>query len=139
MSRHRVLAISRERDQLRRIVQALTDTGAEVDAILSTELIGSGQIGHRYVFIDIGNARQGEDLEFVLKNSSEQTHVAIITDDAPLGEFTNLLSDVRVNHIISREELEHGVYVTAQKLLSGDIFGIERYLPEGTDIHYVRL
>ncbi len=142
MSRHRVLAISRERDQLRRIVKALTDAGAEVDAILSTETIRSGQIGHRYVFIDIGNARQGEegeDLEFVLQNSSEQTHVTIITDDAPLGEFTNLLSDVRVNHIISREELENGVFVTAQKLLSGDIFGIERYLPDGTDVHYVRL
>lgn len=142
LSRHRVLAISQERDQLRRIVKALTDAGAEVDAILDTKTIGSQQIGHRYVFIDIGNARKGDygsNLEFVLSNSSEQTHVAVITDDAPLGEFTNLLSNVRVNHIISREELEHGVFVTAQKLLSGDIFGIERYLAKDTEVHYVRL
>jgi hypothetical protein len=37
------------------------------------------------------------------------------------------------------EELDHGVFVTAQKLLTGDIFGIEKYLPAGTPVHYARL
>ena len=31
------------------------------------------------------------------------------------------------------------MFVTAQKLLTGDIFGIEKYLPEGTPVHYARL
>ena len=31
------------------------------------------------------------------------------------------------------------MFVTAQKLLTGDIFGIEKYLPQGTAVHYARL
>ena len=49
------------------------------------------------------------------------------------------LRDDRVNHVVVGDELDHGVFVTAQKLLTGDIFGIEKYLPEGTPVHYARL
>ncbi|MCP4444618.1 MAG: hypothetical protein GY811_04635 [Myxococcales bacterium] len=142
MSQHTVLAISPNLDQLRRIVDGLQRTGATVDAIRSTDAITSERIGHRYVFVDIGEVSETErlrDLEVILERTSEHTHIAIITDNAPLQEFTRLLQDVRVNHIISREEIEQGVFVTAQKLLSGDIFGIERYVPEGTPVHYCRL
>lgn len=142
MSRHTVLAISPNLDQLRRIVDSLQRAGATVDAIRNTEAIESDRIGHRYVFIDIGDGATDEakaDLQVILNRTSERTHIAVITDNAPLQEFARLLNDVRVNHIISREEVERGVFVTAQKLLSGDIFGIERYLPEGTPVHYCRL
>jgi len=37
------------------------------------------------------------------------------------------------------DELDNGVFTTAQKLLTGDIFGIEKYLPAGTPVHYARL
>jgi len=142
LSRHTVLAISPNLDQLRRIVDSLQRAGATVDAIRNTEAIESDRIGHRYVFIDIGDGATDEakaDLQVILNRTSERTHIAVITDNAPLQEFARLLDDVRVNHIISREEIERGVFVTAQKLLSGDIFGIERYLPEGTPVHYCRL
>ncbi len=122
------------------MVDSLQRAGAVVDAIRSTEAIQSERIGHRYVFIDIGEeGGSTRDLEVILQKTSERTHIAVITNNAPLQEFTRLLNDVRVNHIISREEVEKGVFITAQKLLSGDIFGIERYLPEGTPVHYFRL
>ncbi len=142
MSRHTVLAISPNLDQLRRIVESLERAGATVDAIRGTQAIESDKIGHRYIFIDIGNTAESglsPDLAVILERTSPRTHITIITDTAPLGEYTKLLDDVRINHIISREEIEQGVFVTAQKLLSGDIFGIERYLPEGTPVHYCRL
>ena len=125
-------------DQLRRIVEILQQAGAEVDAIRTTAAIKAPKVAHRYVFIDIGDCDHS-DLEIILQRTSERTHIAIIADNAPLQEFTHLLGDSRINHIIRREELERGVFVTAQKLLSGDIFGIERYLPEGTPVHYFRL
>jgi hypothetical protein len=120
------------------MVQSLQKAGAEVDAIRSVAAIQSDKIGHRYIFIDVGDCDR-TDLDFVLERSSERTHIALVVNDAPLGEFTALLADPRINHIISAAELEHGIFVTAQKLLSGDIFGIERYLPEGTPVHYFRL
>jgi hypothetical protein len=49
------------------------------------------------------------------------------------------LRDDRINHVVVGDELEDGIYVTAKKLLTGDIFGIEKYLPENTPVHYARL
>jgi len=41
--------------------------------------------------------------------------------------------------VVVGEELERGVFITAQKLLTGDIFGIEKYLPAGTPVNYIRM
>ncbi len=69
----------------------------------------------------------------------ERAHVTIVTPKAGLLDLTSYLRDDRVNHVVVGEELDHGVFVTAQKLLTGDIFGIEKYLPAGTPVHYARL
>lgn len=138
MSKRRVLAISPNLDQLRRIVANLERAGAEVDAVRSLDAIQSEIIPHRYVFMDVeeGDTRSVERLVPMLRQKS---HAAVVTPKAALGELTDYLKDHRVNHVIVGEELDRGVFVTAQKLLTGDIFGIEKYLPEGTPVHYVRL
>ncbi len=138
MSKRRVLAISPNLDQLRRIVAQLERAGAEVDAVRSLDAIQSEIIPHRYVFLDVeqGDVSQVDRLVPMLRQKS---HAAVVTPKAALLELTQYLKDPRVNHVIVGEELERGVYVTAQKLLTGDIFGIEKYLPEGTPVNYVRL
>ena len=50
MSKRRVLAISSDLDQLRRIVAALERAGAEVDAVRNHDAIAGDVIPHRYVF-----------------------------------------------------------------------------------------
>ena len=50
MSKRRVLAISNDLDQLRRIVSTLERAEAEVDAVRSVETIAGELIPHRYVF-----------------------------------------------------------------------------------------
>ncbi len=141
MSRHTVLAISPDIEQLSRLVDTLERAGAKVDALRSTSAIQSQNIGHRYVFVDIGDGATGgqTNLDFVLTRSSRRTHIVVIADNASLQELVRLLEDERVNHIITRQELEAAVVVTARKLLSGDIFGIEHYLPPKTPVHYCRL
>ena len=138
MSKRRVLAISPNLDQLRRIVANLERAGAEVDAVRSLDAIQSEIIPHRYVFMDVeeGDVKSVDRLVPMLRQKS---HAAIVTPKAALLELTQYLKDHRVNHVIVGEELDRGVFVTAQKLLTGDIFGIEKYLPEGTPVHYVRL
>ena len=138
MSKRRVLAISPNLDQLRRIVANLERAGAEVDAVRSLDAIQSEIIPHRYVFMDVeeGDVKAVDRLVPMLRQKS---HAAVVTPKAALLELTQYLKDHRVNHVIVGEELDRGVYVTAQKLLTGDIFGIEKYLPEGTPVHYVRL
>lgn len=138
MSKRRVLAISSDLDQLRRIVVTLERAGAEVDAVRSSEAIAAPVIPHRYVFF---SATDGDvaALSTLVPKLRERAHVTIVTPKASLSDLTSYLRDDRVNHVVVGDELDHGVFVTAQKLLTGDIFGIEKYLPAGTPVHYVRL
>jgi hypothetical protein len=138
LSKRRVLAISSDLDQLRRIVATLERAGAEVDAVRSVEAIAGELIPHRYVFY---SATDGDvaALSGLVPKLRDRAHVTIVTPKAKLSDLTAYLHDDRVNHVVVGDELDHGVFVTAQKLLTGDIFGIEKYLPEGTPVHYARL
>lgn len=138
MARRRVLAISHDLDQLRRIVANLERAGAEVDAVRSPDTIQTEVIPHRYVFFAV----QDGDVEYVqrtLTRLRDKAHIAVIVSRSSLQDLMGFLQDHRVNHVIVGEELDRGVFITAQKLLTGDIFGIEKYLPEGTPVNYVRL
>lgn len=138
MSKRRVLAISGDLDQLRRIVSTLEKAGAEVDAVRSIEAIAGDVIPHRYIFYSAMDGNVAA-LQGLVPKLRERAHVTIVTPKASLSDLTTYLHDDRVNHVVVGEELDHGVFVTAQKLLTGDIFGIEKYLPAGTPVHYARI
>ena len=138
MSKRRVLAISSDLDQLRRIVASLERAGAEVDAVRSADAIATEVIPHRYVFFAATDGNVGQ-LNTLVPKLREKAHVTIVTPQAKLADLTTYLRDERVNHVVVGDELDNGVFVTAQKLLTGDIFGVEKYLPPGTPVHYARL
>ncbi|MEP6859567.1 MAG: hypothetical protein ABJE66_03045, partial [Deltaproteobacteria bacterium] len=134
----RVLAISSDLDQLRRIVATLERAGAEVDAVRSPSAIATDVIPHRYVFYATSGGDTGQISPLIAK-LRDRAHVTIVAPQASLSNLTSYLRDDRVNHVVVGDELDHGVFVTAQKLLTGDIFGIEKYLPEGTPVQYARI
>jgi hypothetical protein len=119
-------------------VANLERAGAEVDAVRAVDALAAGAIPHRYVFVALGE-RGAAELDELLPRVRHSAHIAVITRVAKLGDHTRLLQDHRVNHVIVGEELDRGVFITAQKLLTGDIFGIEKYLPDGTPVNYLRL
>src|SRR5688572_20635681 len=144
LSRRRVLAISPDLQRLRRLVPILERAGAEVDAVLDHRSIEGDTLPHRCIFFawdgDMGA------LQSMLPRVRAKAHVAIVVPKAPLKSLTDFLADPRCNHVIcgaqgegKEGENERDVYVTAHKLLSGDIFGIEKYLPENTPVNYFRL
>ncbi|MBA3540914.1 MAG: hypothetical protein H0T79_14980 [Deltaproteobacteria bacterium] len=138
MSKRRVLAISSDLDQLRRIVAALERAGAEVDAVRSPDAIAGDVIPHRYIFC-AANGGDTVALNALVGKLRDRAHVTIVTEKASLKDLLVYLRDDRVNHVIVGDELDQGIFVTAQKLLTGDLFGIEKYLPEGTPVHYARI
>jgi hypothetical protein len=138
LSKRRVLAISSDLDQLRRIVASLERAGAAVDAARSVDAIAAELVSHRYIFIGIG-AGDRLALAKVLGRLRDHAHVTVVTQEAPLDHLVAYLEDERVNHVVVGDELDRGVFVTAQKLLSGDLFGIEKYLPSGTPVQYLRI
>jgi hypothetical protein len=138
LSRRRVLAISPDLEQLRRIVSNLERAGAEVDAVRSPSAVEERVIPHRYIFYSVRDGNF-DAVQRHLARMRQKAHVAILVPRAELTDLTRLLTDTRINHVIVGDDLDRGVFVTAQKLLTGDIFGIEKYLPEGTPVHYLRL
>jgi hypothetical protein len=119
-------------------VASLERAGADVDAVRSLESLPKEAIPHRCVFLALGDDGH-ELLDRVLPRLRTRAHLSVVVDQAKLHDLTSYLRDDRVNHVIVGDQLDRGVFITAQKLLTGDIFGIEKYLPEGTPVHYVRL
>jgi hypothetical protein len=138
LSKRRVLAISSDLDQLRRIVASLERAGAAVDVVRSVDAIASDLISHRYVFAGV-HPDDREALPQLLSRLREHSQVTLVTERARLEDLVEYLDDERVNHVVIGDELARGVQVTAQKLLSGDLFGIEKYLPPETPVRYARI
>ena len=106
----------------------------------SPSAIAADVIPHRYIFYATTEGNIDALQQTLVPKLRDRAHVAIITPKAALADLTKYLRDDRINHVIvGDEDLENGVFVTAQKLLTGDIFGIEKYLPPGTAVHYARL
>jgi len=108
--------------------------------VRSPSAIAADVIPHRYIFYATTDGNIEQLNASLVPKLRDRAHVAIITSKASLVDLTKYLKDDRINHVIvGDEDLENGVFVTAHKLLTGDIFGIEKYLPEGTPVHYARL
>ena len=118
------------------MVANLERAGGDVDAVAGVK-DAPDPVPHRYVFY----AWDGDpaDLQALLPHVRPKAHVAAIVPKASLSDLVSFLHDSRCNHVICGEEEEQGVFITAQKLLTGDIFGIEKYLPAGSEVHYFRL
>lgn len=136
MSKRRVLAISSDLDLLRRLVAKLEEVGAAVDAVRSPSAIGAEIIPHRYIICAGSEPRAILPLIAKLRDRAQ---VAIVTPQASLAELIGFLRDDRINHVVIGEPVDDAVRVIGQKWLTGDIFGIEKYLPEGTPINYARI
>ena len=139
MSRRRILTISNSLGRLQNITKSLELAGAEFDAVQSVEQIPSRIASHRYVFFAVDEDVSKDEFTAVLDRLHEKAHITIIVPKANLETLVWILEMPRVHHVMVGEKLKDGVQVTAQKLLTGDIFGIEKYLPSETEVHYLRL
>lgn len=119
------------------MVAVLEGAGAEVDAIRSTASIATDEIPHRYIFVA---ASEPHALLSLLARVRSKAHVAVVTHQASLADMVEFLRDDRVNHVIIGDPLDVLTIATiAKKWLTGDIFGIEKYLPAGTPVSYARI
>ena len=63
-----------------------------------------------------------------------------VVPPANLAAITALLGDARCNHVLTADDGGLAlVTVTVQKFVTGDLFGIEKYLPANTEVHLTRL
>jgi hypothetical protein len=120
---------------LRRILRrSLYAAGSAVEFLNDAqELLTLGGEPADLVLID-GASRQREAVEQVLERLD--TKVIVLGDGVDHEDALRLLRRHRCNHLIGREHAvdEDELVVTTVKLLSGDIFGMEKYLTWGVGI-----
>jgi hypothetical protein len=81
-----------------------------------------------------------EQLGLVTARMREGAQLVGVTPPANLAAFTKLLQDPRCNHVLAADDTGMAmVSVTVAKFVSGDLFGIEKYLPKDTPVHLTRL
>jgi hypothetical protein len=81
-----------------------------------------------------------EGLKLVTSKMRDGAQLVGVMPPTSLAQFTRLLADPRCNHVITSDDAGFAmVTVTIQKFVSGDLFGIEKYLPQNTPVHLTRL
>ena len=140
MPKRRVLAICSDPDQLRRIVGNLEHAGADVDAVRALDASDGASIEQSCVVLALGEG----DMAMVSRLAAmlpPRSDAVIVTPRGRLADFTQYLADPRINHVLAGagDEFDLDLAFTARKIVSGDIFGAEKYLAAGAELQYARL
>lgn len=81
-----------------------------------------------------------EELNALTARMRDSAQLVALVPQRTLGEQMALLQDPHCNHVITSDD--RGMWllqVTVQKFVSGDLFGVEKYLPAGAEVHLTRL
>lgn len=81
-----------------------------------------------------------EKLKRLTSRMAEGAELLAVAPAADLASLVRLLGEARCNHFCTPDpEGLQTLGITLRKLLSGDLFGIERYLPARSEVHLTRL
>jgi hypothetical protein len=138
LSRKRVLVLAEEREQLELIARAIVAAGAEAELWPGLGSLPAGPIPHRYVFFGFNGDLTLRDQIVPRLRSSAQLVAVVPKSD--LSAFTQLLRADHCNHVLVADASNSpAMTVIAGKLVTGDIFGIEKYLPADANVQLTRL
>lgn len=138
MSRKRVLVVCEEQGLLELIARSVVAAGAEAELWPGLSSLPAGPIPHRYVFFGF-NGDLGVRDSIVPRLRSSAQLVAVVPK-SDLAAFTRLLRADHCNHVLVADPSNSpAMTVIAGKLVTGDIFGIEKYLPADANVQLTRL
>src|SRR6185295_14847269 len=84
-----------------------------------------------------GDVATQRELVSKLRQSAQ---VVSVCPPRTLGQQMELLAEARCNHVFAPDDAGMRMLeATVRKFVSGDLFGIEKYVPEGTDVRLLRL
>jgi hypothetical protein len=119
------------------MARALANAGAEVVTVAGPTRLPPGLVAQRYVFFGWnGEPQPLRELEPRLKAGAE---VCAVVPESSLGGFVELMRTKCLSHCLVRTDDMTSLTITALKLFTGDIFGIEKYLPPDLEVHLTRL
>jgi hypothetical protein len=125
---------------LKRLADAIQAGGASPVLVRGAKMLDQapGPLPFRFAVYAWDGKQDG--LQSVTAKMRDGAQLVGVTPPSNLASLTQLLGDPRCNHVLTSDD--HGmsmVTTTIQKFVSGDLFGIEKYLPPGTAVHLTRL
>jgi hypothetical protein len=131
----RTLCVTRNPALRRTIRRALNAAGSEIEFC---ERLESPPAGAAIVIVD-RDSRQGCD-DLLVRAAGQDGKIIVVGDSLEDEEVLELLRLQPLDHVISDlgdrgDPDERELLITSAKLLSGDIFGLDKYLAWGITIH----
>ena len=138
MPSQRVLVVSEDAELRENLAQAVQRGGGLPVRVAGLQALEGPQLAQRLVvFAWDGNLPA---LRALVSRLRESAQVIAVTPQRSLGDQVALLHDPHVCHVLTSDaRLPFLLQVTISKFVSGDLFGVEKYLPTGTNISLTRL
>lgn len=117
----------------------LGELGLRTDRMIGVSFLPPEPLQHDLIFFAFSAERQ--ELRTLLQKVGENAQIiALVPPGTDLTTTAYVVTDERCNHVIQLDDqgMER-LATTTSKLLSGDIFGIEKYLPDAEEVNYFRL
>ena len=107
-------------------------------AVLDGQVAAGTPLPFRFVIF--GFEGGGAPLAAVCDRLRAGAQLVAVVSSTTLANTIELLNDPRCNHVVvADEEGLSTISVTINKFVTGDLFGIEKYLPPGTEVQLTRL
>ncbi len=123
---------------LRKTLRRTLNAGGSTVEFVDTLPGGEAKIAAESAMLFIDQAcRKQTDMRQLTQVIGEGGKVVILGDSLEDDAVVELLRNAHIDHVISDSDApdEIELVVTSVKLLSGDIFGLEKYLSWGTKVH----
>jgi hypothetical protein len=134
----RILVIAEDPGLLEKLAAAVQAGGGTPVRALGLDELPGAPVPHRLVvFAWDGDAAVHRELVGKLRQSAQ---VVAVCPPRTLSQQMELLGEARCNHVFIADDAGlRMLEATVRKFVSGDLFGIEKYVPEGTEVHLLRL
>jgi hypothetical protein len=134
------IVIADSAEVLEPIEKCLIGLGLKPDRMIGVSFLPPDPLPHDLIFFAF-SADRGEQKTLLKKIRDQAQLVALVPPGTDLATMAFLIADHRCNHVLQADD-DQGLdrlATTAGKLLSGDIFGIEKHVPQAEEVNYFRL
>ncbi len=133
------LAVAGDKTRLHEIGDTVQALGLNPRLMLGTSFLPAAKLPYDLILYD-SSGDLGE-FDALLEKVKRRTQVVVLLDEnCSLETRIDFFSRKNCNHVMKTDALwRKRLSVLCEKLISGDIFGIEKYLERGDTVKYLRL